>query len=115
MRIRWEHVAGDPGPVTYYVDDVAVGMDDAGFDRVLELVADSDAGVTIEVGEPSSTVPAAFTTRCPSALAWKSSKSASGVAGSTTSSSDSGPEADLSAPSRGWCRRCCMPRRAHPR
>lgn len=52
MRIRWEHVAGDPGPVTYYVDDVAVGMDDAGFDRVLELVADSDAGVTIKVGEP---------------------------------------------------------------
>ena len=52
MRIRWEHVAGDPGPVSYYVDDVAVGMDDAGFDRVLELVADSDAAVTIAIGEP---------------------------------------------------------------
>lgn len=51
MTLRWEHAAEDPGSAMYYVDDVAVGRGDAGFDRVLELVAASDERLTIDVGE----------------------------------------------------------------
>jgi hypothetical protein len=51
MRVRWQRAASDPKSVTYYVDDVAVGADDAGFDRVLELIDASQEGVTLGLSE----------------------------------------------------------------
>jgi hypothetical protein len=47
MRIRWE--PGAVASVTYFVDDVPVGIADAGFDHVLDLVGSDTGPVTLVI------------------------------------------------------------------
>ena len=50
LTIRWDTSPGDPPRVTYYVDDIPVGSDDVGFDRILDLVrADDDIRVILNI------------------------------------------------------------------
>ncbi len=53
MTIHWEYSRDDRTSVRYFVDDSAVGRDDPGFDRVLELVSASEEPVTLRVRELS--------------------------------------------------------------
>lgn len=53
MTISWEYGDADRVSVTYFVDDELVGNDDAGFDRVLELVSASEGAVTLRVRDGS--------------------------------------------------------------
>jgi hypothetical protein len=52
VTLRWEYVGDDRSSVRYFVDDEPVGSDEAGFDRVLEIVSASDEPLTLRVLEP---------------------------------------------------------------
>lgn len=50
LTISWVTAPGDPPRVTYFVDEAPLGEDDAGFDRILELIrADDDADVILRI------------------------------------------------------------------
>jgi hypothetical protein len=55
VTIRWDIIPGARSRTVYYVDDVAVGEDDGGFDRVLDMVRSHGPGqVTLKIREISS-------------------------------------------------------------
>jgi hypothetical protein len=55
LTIRWEGCAGEPARTTYLVNDTAVGEDDSGFDRVLEIIrSQQDAKVILKIVSISS-------------------------------------------------------------
>ncbi len=55
LTIRWEPVPQDPLRTIYYVDDVPVGEDDSGFDKVLDAIrTHKNVGVTLKIGNAGS-------------------------------------------------------------
>ena len=50
MTIKWEHPGGDPAHVMYYVDDSPVGVDNEGFDRILDAIRlNNNVQVTLRI------------------------------------------------------------------
>jgi hypothetical protein len=50
LTVRWDYLPGDPPKVAYYIDDAAVGEDDSGFDRILQMIrSQKDVQVTLSI------------------------------------------------------------------
>ena len=50
LTIRWEPAPGNPERTKYYVDETEVGDDDAGFDKIIELIrSDQDVEVILKI------------------------------------------------------------------